>query len=413
MKTDTTNQAGTQPEHFPPPVATQPTATRMWFAWAVPGFFLMACYFQISIFGFNMSGWTWLGGFLCGAVVLLQTGTGQVAMPFQYWMPWVAMVLLYLSPWFDNALQSAAQIVCPLLVGMAASTLRPSQQQLDSLAKTFRAVAVAFLAAVVVIRLPMLLMGRLPEAISAMIFQSFFLCSYLLQRKKIDLVLYLACAAVPVIALTRGPVLGSMALVLLTLAPLSLSRRLLIAVLAILIGLGVFYSARFQQKMFWSGRGTLSDVSFDNPNMRTHTRDLMWRRLWTGVQEKPWLGHGGNADATDLLAAGFPTYLPHNDWVRILFNYGIVGCALYVAAMLLQLLHGRQWAGVAPPSTQVFLYAALTGFVPYMAVMFTDNILIYAQFYGNLHFLLLGLGYGSLAAEQERAAYEAEIAKQT
>ena len=301
------------------------------------------------------------------------------------------------------------QILCSLVVGMAASTLRPSREQTENLLKSFRLAVAIFFGIVLFVRLPMLLFGRLPEAtglapeaISAMLFQSLFLCSWLLRRNKTDLLLCLACAALPVIALTRGPMLGSLALLVLTLAPLSLGRRVMFAVAALAVGWLVFNLPLVQQKMFWTGHGTIEDVTWENPNLRKHGRDLMLQRLWSGVTEKPWLGHGGNADATDLLDAGFEGVQPHNDWVRILFNYGIVGCALYVGAILLQIYHGWRWAGLAPPHTRVLLCAGLSAFVPFTVVMFTDNILIYAQFYGNLHFLLLGLAYGSLAAEQEQ-----------
>jgi O-antigen ligase len=346
---------------------------------------------------------------LVALAALLKTGTTAVTLPFQYWAPWVLLVLVYIGWGKEYALQSAAQILCPLLVGAAASALRPDKNDIEGFLKWCRVAAVVFLVIIVFLRVPMLLFGQLPEttglapeAMSAMLFQSLFLCSWLLRRNKTDLFLYLALAGFVVVSLVRGPVLGSLALVLLTLAPLGLGRRIAIAVAAAVIGLVVFNMPLMQRKMFWSGHGTLADVTWENPDLRKHTRDLMWKRLWSGIEEQPWLGHGGNADATDLLAAGFPIYLPHNDWLRILFNYGIVGCVLYAGAMILQILHGWRWAGLSPPHTRVLLFAGLSAFVPYAVVMFTDNILIYAQFYGNLHFLLLGLAYGSVAVETEQ-----------
>jgi hypothetical protein len=35
-----------------------------------------------------------------------------------------------------------------------------------------------------------------------------------------------------------------------------------------------------------------------------------------------------------------------------------------------------------------------------MLMMITDNIMVYASFFGNLHFTFLGLAYGSLRAER-------------
>lgn len=377
-------------------------------AWVVFGAALLASVFPWQILGFGLTGWGWVIGLLTAVAMLAKTGLLPVAFPFQYWLPWVAVVLAYIGWGFEHAVQNAAQIISPLVVGMAASTLRPGRAEVESFLKGCRVGAIVFLCVVVFVSIPMLLWGRLPEttglapqAMTAMLFQSLFLCSWLLQRNKADLVLYLACAAFVVISLVRGVMLGSLALVVFTLAPLSLTRRMLIAGVAVAIGLGVFQMPTVQKKMFWSGHGTLEDLRWENPNLRKHTRDLMWKHLWSGVQQRPWFGHGGNASATDLVEAGFGD-LPHNDWLRILFNYGIVGCVLYGGGMLLQIFHGWRWAKRAPPPLQVLLFGAISSFVPYAVVMFLDNILIYATFFGNLQFFLLGFAYGSLAAELEQ-----------
>lgn len=379
-----------------------------WLPAVLFGGMIAASVFSVSIMGFSLTGWAWVAGLLAGAALFLKKGTTLVVLPFQYWLPWAVMVLLYVGWGFEHAVQSALQILCPLMVGMAVSTLRPAEAEAETFLKWCRMGAMLFLGVMVFVRLPMLLLGRLPEttglapqAMTAMLFQSLFLCSWLLRRDKTDLLLYLGCAVFVIVSLVRGAMLGSLALVVLTLAPLSFARRVMIAVAAVVIGWMVFQMPTVQKKMFWSGRGGIEDLRWDNPDLRKHTRDLMWNRLWSGVQERPWLGHGGNASATDLVEAGFGD-LPHNDWLRILFNYGIVGCALYVLAMLVQILHGWRWAESAPLHTRVLLHGGLSAFVPYAVVMFFDNILIYATFYGNLHFLLLGFAYGSLAAEVEK-----------
>ncbi len=411
MKTERDDNPLTLPEpslHTTPRSLVEPSFSGRTFVFVIFGLFLIAVVFKIQVFGFSVTGWVWLGG-LAAAVATLVNASDAVLLPFQYWIPWAALVLIYTAYGFDYAVQSAAQILCPLLVGMAASTLRPSEDQIETLMKWFRKGVLIFLAVVVFLYLPMLLLGRLPgatglapEAMSAMLFQSVFLCSYLFRSNKADLLLYLACAALTVVSLARGTMLGSLALAVFTLAPLGLTRRVFLIAAAAVAGLVIFNMPRVQQKTFWSGQGSITDVKWESRDFKKHGRDLMWERLWSGVKEQPWLGHGGNASGDDLLAAGFPTRLPHNDWLRILFDYGIVGCALYIGAIILQIVHGWRWAAHASPSTRVLLYAAISAFVPYMVVMFTDNILIYVQFYGNLHFLLLGLAYGGLAAETQK-----------
>jgi hypothetical protein len=38
----------------------------------------------------------------------------------------------------------------------------------------------------------------------------------------------------------------------------------------------------------------------------------------------------------------------------------------------------------------------LGAFIPMALFMFSDNVILYAAWFGNLHFALLGLGYASL-----------------
>jgi hypothetical protein len=377
--------------------------------WAVLGFLLLPCAVSFALFGFQVTGWAWLGG-MTAAIATLATAKGKPALPLLLWVPWFALVATYGLAGFDNAYQSAAQILCPVLVGAAASTLRPTAAQVNGFVRLMRWAGMAFLGIIVVLRLPMLLLGRLPdvtglaaEAISALAFQAFYLCAFIMERKRVDLLLYLAFAAVPVVTVTRGPMLASLALALLTFAPLSLVKRVLVLGVAIVLGIGAFYTERVQKKMFRSGSGQLTDLYWDNPNLITSGRSAMWEVLKMGIRDKPWSGHGGNADATALIQAGQALYLPHNDWLRVTYNYGYTGLGLYVLAMLGQLAHGLGKARAAPPQTRLLFYAGLSTFAPYWAVMATDNVLIYAQFFGNLHFLILGLAYGALAAAREGA----------
>jgi len=368
---------------------------------------LLPCAVSFEMLGYQSSGWAWLGA-LAAAFATIATATAGPTLPVVLWLPWSALVTAYSLAGFANAYQSTAQILCPVVVGIAASTLRPRPAQIEGLVRAMRWAGVAFLGIIVFLRLPMLLLGRLPnvtglaaEAISALVFQAFFLCAFIMERKRVDLLLFLSFAAVPLVTVTRGPMLASLALVMLTVAPLSLAKRGLILGVAVILSIGAFYTERVQKKMFWSGSGDLTDLSWDNPNLITSGRAAFWKLLSPGIQEKPWFGHGGNADATTLTEAGERLYLPHNDWLRVAYNYGYVGLGFYLLAMGGQVAHGLGVARRAPPRVKLLFYAGLSTFAPYWAVMATDNVLIYAQFFGNLHFLILGLAYGASAAARE------------
>jgi hypothetical protein len=93
------------------------------------------------------------------------------------------------------------------------------------------------------------------------------------------------------------------------------------------------------------------------------------------------------------LGHGFITYLPHNDWLRIRFNYGWMGVGLYIATMSIQVLKAWPKATTGDPRVRAVVASGLSCFVPYAAVMFTDNVLIYCQFFTVPMMLLVATGY--------------------
>jgi hypothetical protein len=48
----------------------------------------------------------------------------------------------------------------------------------------------------------------------------------------------------------------------------------------------------------------------------------------------------------------------------------------------------------------MLVYGAASAFVPYSLIMLTDNVILYVQFFGNLHFTLIGIIYGALRQDK-------------
>jgi O-antigen ligase len=210
----------------------------------------------------------------------------------------------------------------------------------------------------------------------------------------------------PLICVNRGPILGGLALCLLVVAPLPLARRAAIAAAALLVALVAFYTPKVQYKMFYSGQGTLADLRIDNPDFNSSGRQAMWDFLEQGLAERPWLGQGANAGAVALLSGGSSTYAIHNDWLRVRYDYGWVGSILFAVTMASQVLLAYRRGRRAPPEARVLLYTGASCFIPFAVVMYTDNIMIYCQYFTAPHFLLLGYGYAAAKwrAQQPRTA---------
>jgi O-antigen ligase len=159
--------------------------------------------------------------------------------------------------------------------------------------------------------------------------------------------------------------------------------------------------------MFMKGEGTLKDIG-DEKNLATSGRRYMAEILLLEIANKPWWGHGANASEELIvkLSEGQLTH-PHNDWLRFLYDYGIVGTSLFLLSMLLQVRHLLKKARHSEGEIRSFFSATASSFLPFVLIMFTDNIVLYAAFYGNLQFTIIGLAY---AAEKrgrlEKVSYD-------
>lgn len=109
-------------------------------------------------------------------------------------------------------------------------------------------------------------------------------------------------------------------------------------------------------------------------------RGTMWSVTWSSFCEAPWFGKGpGSAAETVSLAAPTMTH-PHNDYLRLLHDYGIIGFGLWMIAILRLLrLVWRYWrrSVVRRNSAASVHQAAFLALVAALLTMITDNTLAY------------------------------------
>jgi hypothetical protein len=109
-------------------------------------------------------------------------------------------------------------------------------------------------------------------------------------------------------------------------------------------------------------------------------RDALWSANWGWFKQRPLIGHG--AGASDRLTNALPFHgagHPHNDYLRILVDYGIIGFVLWVAAYLALLrLTWKRWQAVR--GTRVYAEhvhaAAFLVLVGIALTMIVDNPMI-------------------------------------
>lgn len=366
--------------------------------------------------GVNISFLGWIVPLVgCGLVLLLQHRRNSF--PLWLWMPWTVWVTVYLLfANADNALQRTVMLLTPLVVGAGFSTLRVDAPLIAKFRLWLNRFFWIFIA-VAGVSTGLLVAGQLygvsgfaAGSITASLLAAWYAARYASGDQR-ALAYWAILALVPVLANTRTGMVAVALTLPLTLAPLSMKKRLIAVALLMGAGLLVFQSEHIQSKMFFSGQGTLTDAvtglvdmfkgeKVGSGDFATSGRKTMTDALVARLDQAYWLGHGANTTEAISLAIAGATH-PHNDWLRVRYEYGILGVSLFALTLLAQLRHAlRRARRVRLPGAAIFLYVGAGAFIPMALFMSSDNVLLYAAWFGNLHFAMLGLGYAALRSVQ-------------
>jgi O-antigen ligase len=109
-------------------------------------------------------------------------------------------------------------------------------------------------------------------------------------------------------------------------------------------------------------------------------RTNLWHVTWVSYLRSPIIGQGaGSAETVIDRARGSANGQPHDDYIRVLHDYGIIGLVLLLAALAALLRHAGRATRLArkgDPATPIHLAAALA-VVGLLAAMATDNAIVY------------------------------------
>ncbi len=301
---------------------------------------------------------------------------------------------------FPNALQRTVMMVCPIFVGMAVSTYELRGLEVNILKIYLKRGCIIFFISILIYTgaiggtLPET-SGLAPQAMSACLLATLFVAIYAVEKDRSALYYWFALAAVPVIGLTRMGIAATLMTFPASLAPIKLKTRILALLVIVFVGTGIFYTERVQRKMFYTGFGDLGDVSFENPNFYTTGRAYLWDLMTEEMKRSPWFGFGANANERFIQSRVGFSGQPHNDFLRIRFDYGYVGLGLFLFCAFCQSLHAWIQARRNEGLAKILFYAGASSFIPLLMFMYTDNIVLYCQFFENLQFTILGLAYAA------------------
>jgi hypothetical protein len=371
-------------------------------------------------FGASVSFLGWIVPLFASLGYLLQHR--HVRFPVMMWLPWTLWVLAYLIfSEAENALQRSVMMLTPLIVGASFSSLRLNAALIEICHIWMRRLLYVFILAAAVST--GLASGSLYDttgfaagSITASLLACWYAAHYAITNEKKSLFIWIILAAVPVLAVTRTG-MASVALTLpLTLAPWSWTKRFLVVSLLAFGSLAVFQSERIQSKMFFSGQGSLEDAVVGVMDLLSGTetsvqdfatsgRSSMNSVLIPKLNEAYWLGHGANTTEAISYEVTGVTH-PHNDWLRLRYEYGHLGMLIFGLTMLAQAYHGWRCARKLRSDFSIFSYAGSAAFLPMAVFMFSDNVIMYAAWFGNLQFAMLGLGYAALNMQKRQQRME-------
>jgi O-antigen ligase len=136
-------------------------------------------------------------------------------------------------------------------------------------------------------------------------------------------------------------------------------------------------------------------------------RTELWSLTWHQFEESPWIGQGAGASEEYLTALGGASH-PHNDYLRLLFDYGIVGTALWTLGIVLIMTalfrDWRRWDESRDPKAGTELWALLS-IAAFLAAMITANPLVYMHVQGPLG-LIVGVALATSAGKRTSFASE-------
>ena len=148
--------------------------------------------------------------------------------------------------------------------------------------------------------------------------------------------------------------------------------------------------------------------SYGGLSINVEGRSQLWATTWHSYLKSPFFGHGaGTADR--LISSLYPGVgHPHNDYLRLLHDYGLLGLCLWVLGYgWLVVRTWRSWQAHGPESEKAggaekrIHCAAFLALVALALSMVTDNVLDYLFVMGPAG-VLVGLSLG-LAARRPRA----------
>lgn len=355
-----------------------------------------------TIAGFSLTGWAWMIMFIV-AIYYFILRYNQSRFPHALWLPWVFYVVIYLIYKFSfPGFQLTLQYIVPILVGVVASSFDYNKEKLHWLYKRMFIISAAVVAQFAYGYLfrnawtpyaaatPMLL--SVMAALSVGIF-------YITKNIKY-LLLFVALFLVPFIDVTRMGMAVFLVIFIFHFANKKVFSKIVFSSLGVIAVIIVFNSKGFQEKTFFEGSGSISDLSLNyyepTEMMNTSGRSGFYQFYEKGLKMAPLMGNGPRADMYVLrdVWGGLGVSEAHNDYLAVRYNYGYVGLGLLLFGFIMTFISIYiKFSKEKEPYKILLQSTVMILTVTSLLYMYSDNILKATVFFTDYYFALIGMVY--------------------
>jgi O-antigen ligase len=210
-----------------------------------------------------------------------------------------------------------------------------------------------------------------------------------------------------VCAISNGRTVAAITIMTLMMCPYKIGvyKRLAAASLAVVLALGVFSLPKMRTKMSLSQNASLAEVVRGEERLNTSGRFNAWEQYLYEAMKEPLFGLGGNSSGEFgkfNIGSLDSWHHPHNEYIRILFEYGAIGLVCFLVAHfycvvdVLKILKRTR-----RPVVRQALMLSLAGMMILAFLCLTENVLLYTTFFGMYVFGIMGGAYGLLATSEQ------------
>jgi O-antigen ligase len=332
-------------------------------------------------------------------LAVLALRSGGTRYPILAWMPWIVWILIR-CPLDFVAVQRTAMLLLSPIAAVAAAKACTKDSDIQFLLRSLASV-VLFVGVVVIcdsfFLMPFAHLQR-PAAILILCMGAAYYTPGVYKGQTKPTVLWLWCVAV--CAISNGRTVAAITIMTLMMCPekIGVYKRLAAASLVVVLALAVFSLPTMRAKMSHSQNASLAELIRGEEQLNTSGRLNAWELYLHEAMREPLFGLGGNSSGEfgrSNIGSLDSWHHPHNEYIRILFEYGAIGllCFLgahfYCVVNILKTLRQTQ-----RPVVREALMLSLAGMTMFFLLCLTENVLLYATFFGMFLFGIMGAAYG-------------------